>query len=176
MKSKIILIVGPSGAGKDTLLRHAKIVLEEKANFVRRYITREADLNENNYFVDKDAFELLKTNNYFASSWPAHSNLYGIPKKFIKEGLNIISISRSKIQDFEEQYENVYTINITIPKNILRERLISRGRESLEQIEKRLARSYEKIEAKNLLEFDNSSSQEISKENFIKLLNKIENE
>ncbi|QKF81945.1 phosphonate metabolism protein/1,5-bisphosphokinase (PRPP-forming) PhnN [Halarcobacter ebronensis] len=176
MKSKIVLVVGPSGAGKDTLLRYAKQRLGERVNFVKRYITREADANENNYYIDEYAFEILKHNGYFASSWSAHGNFYGIPKRFIENGLNLISISRSKIKDFEKQYDDVITLNITLPKEKLRQRLISRDRESLEEIEKRLNRDYEKIECKKLIEFDNSALLEESKEKFLELLERIENE
>lgn len=175
MKTKIILMVGPSGAGKDTLLRHAKEIYGEKLNFVKRYITRESDVNESNYYIDDYAFEILKHNCYFASSWNAHGNFYGIPKRFIKTGMNIISISRSRIEDFESLYDNVYTINVTIPKDQLKQRLLDRARESEEDIEKRLSRNYEKIEARNLIEFDNSGSLEDSKEMFIDILKEIEN-
>lgn len=176
MQTKIVLIVGPSGVGKDTLLRYAKEVYAQKLNFVKRYITRQADLNESNYYVDEYAFEVLRHNGYFASHWNAHGNLYGIPKRFLESGLNIISISRSRIKEFEAQYDNVYTINISIPKELLEQRLLNRARENKEEIEKRLSRTYEKIEARRLIEFDNSKALEESKEKFIKLLKEIENE
>ena len=174
MKTKIILIVGPSGVGKDTLLRSSQEKLSSKLNFVQRYITRKADLNESNYYIDEYAFLLLKHNSYFASSWNAHGNSYGIARRFLTTGTNVISISRSKIKDFEKQYDNVYTINITIPKEILKQRLLFRGRETKEEIEKRLSRSYEKIEAKNLINFDNSTSLEESTKRFDNLLIKID--
>lgn len=176
MDTKIVLIIGPSGAGKDTLIKEAKKEFKEKINFVKRYITRESDVNESNYYIDEYAFEILRHNSYFASSWNAHGNFYGIPKRFIKNGINLISISRGRIKDFENLYDNVYTINITLPKEILNQRLLKRGRENKEDIEKRVQREYEKIEAKNLIEFDNLASIEDSKKNFISLLKRIENE
>jgi phosphonate metabolism protein PhnN/1,5-bisphosphokinase (PRPP-forming) len=176
MDTKIVLIIGPSGAGKDTLIKEAKKEFKEKINFVKRYITRESDVNESNYYIDEYAFEILRHNSYFASSWNAHGNFYGIPKRFIKNGINLISISRGRIKDFENLYDNVYTINITLPKEILKQRLLKRGRENKEDIEKRVQREYEKIEAKNLIEFDNLASIEDSKKNFISLLKKIEHE
>ncbi|WP_044414941.1 AAA family ATPase [Halarcobacter anaerophilus] len=176
MDTKIVLIIGPSGAGKDTLIKEAKKEFKEKINFVKRYITRESDVNESNYYIDEYAFEILRHNSYFASSWNAHGNFYGIPKRFIKNGINLISISRGRIKDFENLYEKVYTINITLPKEILKQRLLKRGRENKEDIEKRVQREYEKIEAKNLIEFDNLASIEDSKKNFISLLKKIEHE
>ncbi|WP_321471599.1 AAA family ATPase [Halarcobacter sp.] len=176
MNSKIVLVVGPSGAGKDTLLRYAKEKLNENFSFVKRYITREADVNENNYYIDEYAFEILRHNGYFASSWNAHGNFYGIPKRFIKNGINIISISRARIKDFENLYKDVYTLNISIPKEKLKERLIARGRESSKEIEQRLNRSYEKIQCNKLIEFDNSSPIDESKEKFLELLKSIEND
>jgi len=173
MKKKIILIVGASGVGKDSLIKEAKKDLKKEFNFVKRYITRKPDKNEKNYFLENCAFKLLKDNDYFISSWEAHENFYGISKNSIKNRLNIISISRSKISDFEKNFEKVYVINITLNKEELKNRLIKRGRESLEEIQKRLDRSYDKIEAKNLINFENDKPFEESKEAFIKLLKEI---
>jgi len=63
---KIVLIVGASGVGKDTLLRNIKDKMQ--ANFIQRYITREPDKNESNFYLDKEAFLALKEKNYFISS------------------------------------------------------------------------------------------------------------
>lgn len=176
MKTKIVLIVGPSGVGKDTLLKGAKKELKNDINFVKRYITRKPDKSEKNFYLDEYAFEILKHNSLFVSTWNAHENFYGIAKNTIKNGLNIISISRSKIEDFEKIYNDVYTINITVPKDELRNRLLIRKRESEEEIEKRLNRTYKKIVAKNLIEFDNSGNIEESINKFIKTLKKIDSE
>lgn len=176
MKTKIILIVGPSGVGKDTLIKGAKKELKTDINFVKRYITRKPDKSEKNYYLDEYAFEILKHNSLFVSTWNAHDNFYGISKNSIKNGLNIISISRSKIEDFEKVYKDVYTINITVPKEELRNRLLVRKRENEEEIEKRLNRTYKKIKARNLIDFDNSGEIEESVNTFIKLLKKIDSE
>ncbi|MGA1932224.1 hypothetical protein ACH5BF_05825 [Arcobacter sp. YIC-464] len=173
MDTKIVLIVGPSGVGKDTLLKGAKKELKGDIHFVKRYITRKPDKNEKNFFVDNFAFEILKHNSFFASTWNAHGNYYGIAKNSIKNKVNVISISRSKVSDFEKQYEKVYTINITVSKEELRNRLLLRKRESIEEIEKRLDRSYENIDAKNLIDFDNSKNIDESLEEFINLLKKL---
>lgn len=174
MKTKIILIVGASGVGKDTLIKEAKKDLKKEFNFVRRYITRKPDKSEKNYFLENSAFELLKENDFFISSWNAHENFYGISQNSIKNKTNIISISRSKIEDFEKNFKDVYVINITLNEKDLKKRLIKRGRESVEEIQKRLNRKYDKIEAKNLINFENNKSYEDGRKDFIKLLKEID--
>lgn len=178
MKTKIILIIGPSGVGKDTLLKCAKKALksDNNFNFVKRYITREPDDNEMNFYVKPNAFEILKQNAHFISTWEAHENKYAIAKDCIEQKTNIVSISRANIKDFEKYFNNVTTIHITIPKDILRQRLIKRDREPIEDIEKRIARTYEKIEAKNLIDFKNIDSIEESSKKFLELLRSINNE
>ncbi len=152
-KCRIILIVGPSGVGKDTLINAIKGKV--KANIVTRYITRPPDKFEQNFYVDKDAFLILKQNDFFLSTWEAHSNFYGIPVNQIKNGTNIISVSRTVIGEFEEKFEDTITINISAPKEVVVERLMKRHRESQEEIKKRLERFSLKVKAKKLITFEN---------------------
>ncbi len=170
---KIILIVGASGVGKDTLLRFAKKKLKKEMNFVRRYITRKPDKNEKNFFVDSSAFKILQDNNFFISSWSAHGNLYGIAKNSIKDGVNVISVSRKEIEHFEKIYDDVCTINITVPKKVLEARLVTRGRETAEEIEQRLLRSCTSVKAKRVIEFENTLELSVSVEIFSRLLSDI---
>jgi ribose 1,5-bisphosphokinase len=169
---KIVLIVGASGVGKDTLLQTIKDKIN--ANFITRYINRIPSNSENNYYVDKQAFNTLKDNDFFVSTWEAHENLYGIAKNQIKKGLNIISVSRSAISDFEKSYADVVTIEITLSKDILYDRLKSRGRETEEQIQQRLNRVYDTIKANRLIKFKNDKSIQESSKEFVNLLKGIQ--
>lgn len=168
-QSLIILVVGASGAGKDTLLKEAKKELKD-FNFIQRYITRKPDNNEQNHHISSKEFEDAKSDNFFISTWLAHGFYYGIAKEDIKNGVNCISVSRGAIKDFEANYENVITLHVNIPRAQLESRLIKRGRESINEIQKRLARSYKRIDAKNLVEFQNTKILGESIKDFINLL------
>ncbi len=168
---KIVLIVGASGVGKDTLLRNVKDKIE--ANFITRYITRPPDTNEENFYIDSDAFKILQSVDFFVSTWEAYLNYYGIAKNQINEGLNIISVSRSAVGDFERVYDDVTTISILLPKTILYRRLKDRGREDEEEILKRLNRSYDTINSTNLVKFINDKSLDESTAEFLNLLRSL---
>lgn len=176
---KLILVVGPSGSGKDTLLRGLKKQFNGNncLDFVRRYITRPPDSNEDNYYVDRNCFKILKHNDFFISDWKAHGNEYGIPRNALAAGNGIqrrlCSISRDAIADFEDVYDNVIVLQITASQDVLRQRLMGRGREKDEDVKKRLARAEHPVHAKRLIVFDNSHSLEQSQRDFIALLAKL---
>lgn len=176
---QIILLVGPSGSGKDTLLRSAKkhFGINGNLGFVRRYITRPPDLDEDNYYIDTEGFLTLRDSRFFISSWQAHNNFYGISHHSMT-GQNghttlLCSISRSAIVDFETRFKKTTTIHITASEDILRHRLQKRDREDRQDIEKRLGRANQMVVAKDLIRFDNSADKEQSVSNFISILSAL---
>ncbi|MEA2777827.1 MAG: thymidine phosphorylase, partial [Acetobacteraceae bacterium] len=74
----LILVVGPSGAGKDTVLALARAALlaDPRFRFVRRVITRPADAGGEDHEAVSD-FEFGQRS--FALRWQAHGLHYGIP-------------------------------------------------------------------------------------------------
>lgn len=176
---KIILIVGPSGAGKDTLLRGARDYFRHSAKirFVRRYITRPPDINEDNYYIDLPGFLTLNEAGFFVASWNAHSNHYGVARHTFRENTPqatvICSISRTAIEAFERAFPDTVTINVTVPKVILQARLRQRGRENDSQLDHRLARADKPFAARNLVTFDNSRELTTGVNDFINLLDTL---
>ncbi len=138
----LILVVGPSGAGKDTLLNAARARLagDPGFRFVRRVITRPADPDgENHEPVTPQAFAARR----FALQWTAHGLSYGIPLDIepdIAAGRTVIAnTSRGVITDAVARY-GARVILITASPAVLARRLAQRGREAEADIAQRLAR------------------------------------
>ncbi|MBN2332434.1 MAG: hypothetical protein JXO49_12670 [Deltaproteobacteria bacterium] len=175
----IILVVGASGAGKDTLISRARTRLSGRRNFhfARRYVTRPPDDHEHNFFVDRQGFEILRSHGFFVADWQAHNHCYGIPYAEIPctvdpSAVTILSISRQVAANLEKMFPAVVTVNITAQPEILKQRLIGRGREHLSDIEKRLTRT-PLLQTRNLINFDNSGTLAATSADFISLLENI---
>lgn len=139
----LILVVGPSGAGKDTLLKLARDALVEdlRFRFVRRVITRPADPSgEDHEAVSEAAF----AQRVFALHWQAHGLYYGIPLDIINDvtrGIVVVAnVSRGVIAEAADRFP-IRVLEVTAPPEILALRLAQRGRETAEDIAKRLARA-----------------------------------
>jgi ribose 1,5-bisphosphokinase len=174
----LVLVVGPSGAGKDSLIRGAREFFGATGtiNFVRRYITRPPDGSEDNYYLDETAFIHLEKRRFYAATWQAHGNRYGIARHALEKvsaAVSLCSISRGAIADFEQQYHDVVTILVTARPAILRQRLIGRGREGGAALERRLERVAAPVRARRLIEFDNSADYQSSLGAFTHVLAQI---
>jgi phosphonate metabolism protein PhnN/1,5-bisphosphokinase (PRPP-forming) len=139
----LVLVVGPSGAGKDTLLNAARRGLAGNAQFrfVRRVITRTADPNGEDH---EPVTEAEFTRRDFALQWQTHGLRYGIPADIandIASGVVVVAnASRAVIAEAATRFP-VRVIEITAPPHILAERLAARGRETAADLAGRLART-----------------------------------
>ncbi|TCT44973.1 phosphonate metabolism protein/1,5-bisphosphokinase (PRPP-forming) PhnN [Martelella mediterranea] len=145
---RIIVVVGPSGAGKDSLINHTLDHFdgEEKVQPVRRVITRPCDgTTEDHATMTMAAFDQSEADGAFAVSWAAHGLKYGIPAEIrdfvLSGGIAICNGSRSALPLFQEAFGHLTVINVTARPEILAARLEARGRESRDDILRRLARS-----------------------------------
>src|SRR4051812_32198273 len=144
---RLVLVVGPSGAGKDTLigLAQAACANDDNVVFARRVVTREASEFENNEQVTPEAFRLAQARGEFAINWEAHGLCYALPRAIddeLRAGRNVIAnISRTMIPALRAAYDNVVVVLITAPSEVLAARLAARGRVSDGPIGERLRRS-----------------------------------
>jgi phosphonate metabolism protein PhnN/1,5-bisphosphokinase (PRPP-forming) len=143
----LVLVVGPSGAGKDTLMDYARAALREDPRFVfaRRVVTRmSSGLGEDHDCVDDEAFSRLQNSGDFALHWHAHGLSYAIPASIHAQmaaaKVVIANVSRSVIAQAEQVVETVIVLHITAAPHVLAQRLAGRGRETADDILQRLQR------------------------------------
>ena len=144
---RLILMVGPSGAGKDTLLNLAKAACGDDRNIVfpRRVVTREASAAEDNEALLPDAFREALAHGDFALHWEAHGHSYGLRRAIdddIRAGRTVvINVSRTVIDAARQAYADVTVVSITAPPDVLAERIAMRARRSDGQPAQRLGRN-----------------------------------
>jgi ribose 1,5-bisphosphokinase len=150
---RLVLVVGPSGAGKDTLLNLARAACAGDPGIVfpRRVVTRPASPAEDNAQVTLDAFREALTGGDFAMHWEAHGHRYALPRSIdddVRAGRTVVfNASRTVIETVRRAYARVVVVSITAPPNLLAERLASRGRDSDGPIEPRLRRAVDEVVA-----------------------------
>lgn len=160
-----VAVVGPSGAGKDTLLDAARrhFAGRRELHFVRRIITRPAEAGgEDHDGVSQARFAELGESNSFAVSWQAHGLSYAIPRAECRLletcGMVVGNGSRGALTAFAEAFPRLVVLNVTARPEILAGRLESRGRESHAEIAARLARERPIDPTFHTVTVDNSGS------------------
>jgi phosphonate metabolism protein PhnN/1,5-bisphosphokinase (PRPP-forming) len=143
----LILVVGPSGAGKDTLLDAAKAALaaDRRFRFVRRIVTRPAQAGwEDNEALDEITFRARRDAGAYAVWWQAHGLYYGLPVDILPDlaaGCCIVaSVSRVVLTQAAARFD-MRIVEITAPADILAHRLAARGREGVAERAERLSRA-----------------------------------
>lgn len=146
---RLVLVVGPSGAGKDTLLRLAQTACVDDHDIVfpRRVVTRASSADEDNIAVSPDEFARARDHGDFAVHWDAHGHSYALRLEInddIRAGRAVVvNVSRTVIAALRQNYANVVVVAITAPPDVLAQRLAARARHSDGNIADRLARSVE---------------------------------
>ncbi len=143
-----VAVVGPSGAGKDTLLNFARRALAGRKDifFVQRVITRPLDgATEDHIPATQAQFEETSRTGGFAVSWQAHGLQYGVPgdvDRQIEGGKTAIcNGSRAALDALRQHFSRFVVINVTAERDVLADRLAQRGRESRDEILARLDRN-----------------------------------
>ena len=133
---RLVLVVGPSGAGKDTVIAGAKAACAADSTFVfpRRVVTRPASDAEDHDTLEDAEFKRAVGKRMFAFWWEAHGHKYAIPRAAeneIRAGRVVISnVSRGIVAQMREKYASVDAVLITAPTAILAVRLGRRTRET----------------------------------------------
>lgn len=143
----LVLVVGPSGAGKDTLINAAKAALATDHRFVfpRRVVTRTAMAAlEDHDSVTPAEFALREANGAYALSWEAHGLHYGLPAIIVDDiaagRVVVVNVSRAVVGAARAQFPAAVAVVIDAIPAVRAERLAGRGRETAAEVAARLAR------------------------------------
>ena len=148
----LFLVVGPSGAGKDTLLDRVREKLsgDDRYVFARRVITRPAAPDhEDHDSATPEEFDQLLEEGAFCLSWEAHGLKYGVPLVYEAErqkGRHVVAnVSRQIAIEARKRFVPARIVMVTAPKELLAARLSLRSRESAAEIKARLSRQAPEI-------------------------------
>ncbi|MFG1348566.1 phosphonate metabolism protein/1,5-bisphosphokinase (PRPP-forming) PhnN [Xanthobacter autotrophicus] len=145
----LLLVVGPSGAGKDTLIDIARgrFAGEPRVLFARRLVTRPTGAGEAHGTLSEAEFEALRAQGRFPLFWQAHGLCYAlgpeVAQAIAEGGVVVANGSRATLPEARARFARVRVVEVTAPVAVRAGRLAARGRESAADIEERLSRAPE---------------------------------
>jgi ribose 1,5-bisphosphokinase len=174
----LVLVVGPSGVGKDTLISYCRSRLSDDDGvvFPRRTITRAAaDGAEDHDCVSEADFQARSERGAFAIHWQAHGLRYGVPASIdthlaVRRTV-VVNVSRSVVGAIRQRYRRLIVVSVGASREVVAARLRDRGRETVDDIERRLARGDAiEIDGPDVVRLDNSGPIEAAGEALLRLL------
>lgn len=174
----LVLVVGASGVGKDTLMDGARARLAQNHRFVfpRRHITRPADAGgENHIEVTKEIFDETRAGGGYLLAWDAHGLGYGVPVtacEALEDGcVIVVNTSRTVLDDARALGTTLRVLHVTAPPKMIRARLAGRGRESDAQVEARVARAQAvTVSGPNVIDIRNDGNIDAGISRFVSVL------
>lgn len=173
----LVLVVGPSGAGKDTLIAYAQRALAAESCFLfaKRVVTRPAAADaEDHDSLTLEAFEAAERDGAFALTWRAHGLAYGLPHSIgdaLEAGKVVVAnTSRRAVELAKELAGRLLVAYVTACPDVLAQRLSQRGRETAESIASRLIRAAAEPVPPDAIEIRNEGAIEIAGDAFIRIL------
>lgn len=145
---RLIYCMGPSGAGKDSLLDWLRAHLPQPCpvHWAQRTISRAATFGgEAHDSVSPQAFAALCNERAFALHWEANGLGYGVRHTQLAPLAQghwvLLNGSRAYLPEALVRFPDLVAVHITASPQVLRERLLARGRETREEVEARVQRA-----------------------------------
>lgn len=147
MKGFLLVISGPTAAGKGTILKELLKRRDDavvSVSVTSRYKRKEETEGVEYFFKTKEEFEHLIKNDQLLEYANVHGNLYGTPRDFVEENINkgkivILEIDVQGSLQIKENFENTVNVFVLPPrKRDIEDRLRHRGTETEEMIKTRL--------------------------------------
>ena len=173
---RLVLVVGPSGAGKDTLLGLARAACADDRGIVfpRRVITRETSASEDNEEVSTGTFQDALKRGDYAIHWEAHGHCYALSRAIdddIRAGRTVVAnVSRTVIRAMRAAYADVMVVSITAPPDVLAARIAMRARSSDGSLQDRLQRSVKETSAAPDATIVNTGSADYHARQFVRII------
>ncbi|MCD4714467.1 MAG: guanylate kinase [Clostridiales bacterium] len=154
-KGLLIIVSGPSGAGKGTICK--ELIQRDDSIVVSVSATtrapRNAEVDGKSYhFITKQMFESMIENGGFLEYAEVYDNYYGTPKDFVIEKITngenvLLEIDIQGALQVKQKYpEGIFVFVLPPSMETLKNRIVGRGSETPESLEKRMSSAYQEIE------------------------------
>lgn len=154
-KGFLMVLSGPSGSGKGTvsqaLINRRDDIIFSISATTRKPRATEVD-GENYFFLTEEQFKSMSDNNEFLESAYVHTNYYGTPKQFVLD-----QIEKGEIVLLEIDVQGALQIKKTLKEAVfifllpptmdeLKDRIIKRGTETEEDINRRFENAFKELD------------------------------
>jgi len=154
-RGTMLVVSGPSGSGKSTICK--RLIADARVEFSVSATTRAPRTGEvdgrDYHFLDKAAFRREIERGAFIEWAEVHGNLYGTPRVPMEEAL---AAGRVFLLEIDVQggtqlkalgLPGIYVFVAPPDMDVLRERLVQRGTDTPEVVERRMTRAHEEMRA-----------------------------
>lgn len=183
MKTRMIIVAAPSGAGKSSFVERAcreDSRLEDTVTYTTRAIRKGESQGQPYHFVSRDVFEQKIKENFFVEWAQVHNNLYGTPyyqleQAWVRGKCIIMDVDVQGADTFKEKYPDAVSIFILPPSiDELRRRIEKRDGRIPEDIEIRMANAQKEIQQASRFDYKIVNDQfELSYAQFKKIIEEL---
>lgn len=175
---RLIVVLGASGSGKDTLIRYVRerVTEDDKVLFAHRYITRPAHVGgENHISLSSDEFQLRLSAGLFALDWTSHGYRYAVGNEvnsWLASGFNVVvNGSRAHLAETLASFDNALVVRVDTSTQHLRRRLEKRQRENEKEVAGRLERAerYAMVDCPGIVVLNNDGPVDHAGERMLRL-------
>jgi ribose 1,5-bisphosphokinase len=173
-----VWVVGPSGAGKDSVIQYARRRLSgnQQVDFVERWVTR-SHTAPGEQSITQAALEQFSKDGLLAQGWAAHGQHYGLARERLEcprpeVRVQVVNISRTVITALRARYGGL-VVEIRASPEQLQARLAQRQREDPEAWAERLARQIPLPPGIPLLQIHNDGPLPEAGDAFVTLLERM---